>query len=158
MLVLRALTKIEGRDDDSGGGETAPEVDADGPIAPVPRAAVSIDDSDQRRGRLAPGTIHAREQPAAVGPGVDDVGFLDFVRRARIEANVRGQDGLLGDQSISSARRAARLGSHSHATMRAVPPGGAGAIMAEHQKGPDAQTAREYSPATFCCRRYPERG
>ena len=95
MLVLRALTKIEGRDDDSGGGEAAPEVDADGPIAPAPRAAVSIDDSDQRRGRLAPGTIHAREQLAAVGPGVDDVGFLDFVRRARIEANVRGHGASL---------------------------------------------------------------
>ena len=66
MLVIRALAEIERGDDDAGGGQAATEMDADGPIAPTPGAAVSIDDSHQQPGRLAPRAVHAREQLAAV--------------------------------------------------------------------------------------------
>src|SRR5262249_49341707 len=80
----------------AGSGQSAAVVNADGPIEPIPRAAVGVDQADQWRARLTLGTVDAREEVLAAWSSVDDVGFLDFVRRARIEANSRGHDGLLG--------------------------------------------------------------
>src|SRR5262249_2258347 len=91
--------------DYAGGGQSASVVNADGPIEPIPRAAVGVDQADQRRARLTLGTVDAREEVLAARSGVDDVGFLDFVRRARIEANGRGHDGLLGRRVYLSVLR-----------------------------------------------------
>jgi len=45
MLVIRALPEVERGDHHSRGGQPTAKVDSDGPIAPIPRAAVRVDDS-----------------------------------------------------------------------------------------------------------------
>jgi len=109
MLVVRSLPEVQGGYDDAGCGQPATVVDTDGPVQAVPRATVGVDQSQQRRGRRALRPVHAGQQLLALRLGVDDVGFLDFVGRARIEANGHGLLLLVRAHSITLSARSNTL-------------------------------------------------